>query len=127
MNEANRALANFTAAVGCPADLSPVDTMSCLRNVTVDDLIHGINNQTTDTWNPVYGDAFLPDLPSQLFRDRRFTPVEYMGGHCSGDGHTFSYGSPTTMLSDTDIVTKIFDDRWVGVVRALSQCIMIGL
>ncbi|KZV76723.1 alpha/beta-hydrolase [Peniophora sp. CONT] len=114
-DETDTFFANFTASVGCPADLSPTDAMACLRNVTVDDLILGINNQTTDTWNPVYGDAFLPDLPSQLLRDGRFTPVEYMGGHCSGDGHTFSYGSPTTMLSEADIVAKIFENRWVGV------------
>lgn len=90
--------------------------MTCLRNVTLDDLILGINNQSTDTWNPVYGDSFLPDLPSQLFRDGRFTPVEYLGGHCSGDGHSFSYGTPTTMLSEADIVNKVFTGRWVGVV-----------
>ena len=118
--DAYQPAANFTASVGCPTDLSPTDTMACLRNVTVENLILGINNETTDTWNPVTGDAFLPDLPSQLFREGRFTPVEYMGGHCSGDGHTFSYGSPTTMLSDADIVKDIFEDRWIGVVRLFS-------
>ena len=93
--------------------------MACLRNASLENIIFGINNQTLGALSPVYGDAFVPDIPSQLFRDGRFTPVEYMGGHCSGDGHTFSYGSPTTTLSDADIVTQIFKHRWVGVVRSI--------
>ena len=93
--------------------------MACLRNASLENIILGINNQTLGALSPVYGDAFVPDIPSQLFRDGRFTPVEYMGGHCSGDGHTFSNGSPTETLSDADIIDEVFTGRWIGVVSLL--------
>ena len=97
--------------------------MACLRNASLENIILGINNQTLGALSPVYGDAFVPDIPSQLFRDGRFTPVEYMGGHCSGDGHTFSNGSPTETLSDADIIDEVFTGRWIGVVSLIiSTC-----
>jgi carboxylesterase type B len=109
-------LANFSASVGCSLGSDIKDTMACLRKASVDQIILGINNATTDTFDPVFGDEFMPALPSQLFREGRFTPVEYMGGHCTNDGRSFNGGSPDDFHSDADITRLIFDKRWTGVV-----------
>jgi carboxylesterase type B len=90
--------------------------MACLRNASVGNIILGINNVSADTFNPVYGDSFIPDLPSQLFREGRFTPVEYMGGHCTNDGRTFVGGKPQDFVTNQDIVTHVFQKRWYNVV-----------
>ena len=62
--------------------------------------------------------GFLPDLPSRLIRTGRFhKSVEFIGGHCSGDGKTFAGAAPEKFVTDQDITNTLFA-RWPGVTNA---------
>ncbi|KAI0322568.1 Alpha/Beta hydrolase protein [Amylostereum chailletii] len=101
---------NFTAAVGCS---SSFDALACLRNASVTSIISGINS--VGPVGPGVDGTFLPDLPSNLLRQGRFSTVEFMGGHCTNDGRTFANGAPEDFHTNADIVERIFHDRWTGV------------
>ncbi|KAI0037229.1 Alpha/Beta hydrolase protein [Vararia minispora EC-137] len=117
---ANAQFKNFTVSVGCSAGLDPTAAMVCLRNASLDQVILGINSQPQGAFSPVFGDRFMPELPSDLFRAGRFSPVEYMAGHCTNDGRTFVGGSPRDFVTDTDIVSRVFS-RWPGVTNATIE------
>lgn len=71
--------------------------------------------------------GFLPDLPSRLIRSGHFHAVDFIGGHCTGDGKTFatafSGAKPEQFMTDDDIRTLLFPALWPNVVRV----VLIGL
>ncbi|KAJ7206914.1 Alpha/Beta hydrolase protein [Mycena pura] len=103
--------------IGCPASGS--DSMPCMRRASVGALVSAINRIPNGAFAPVIeGPAgFLPDLPSRLIAAGRFTDVEFVGGHCTGDGKTFAGGTPDDFQTDEDIRRIVFS-RWPGVSNA---------
>lgn len=79
--------------------------------------INRIPNEIT----PVIEDSngFLPDLPSRLITSGKFSTVDFLGGHCTGDGNTFAGGTPEQFQTEDDIRNIVFS-RWPGVVRPSS-------
>ncbi len=59
----------------------------------------------------------MPGLPSRLIRAGNYTPVDFIGGHCSGDGNTFVGGSPDEFVTDDDIKRIVFS-RYPATVSA---------
>ncbi|KAI0322569.1 alpha/beta-hydrolase [Amylostereum chailletii] len=104
---------NFTAAAGCS---SSSDALACLRGASVASIISGVNSVGSVAAG-VDG-AFLPDLPSNLLRQGRFSTVDFLGGHCTNDGRSFANGAPEDFHTNADIVERIFHDRWIGVTNS---------
>jgi hypothetical protein len=79
--------------------------------------VAGINHLPADTFGPVIDgpDGFMPDLPSRLIHSGNFTPVNFIGGHTTGDGKTFSGGRPEGFVTEADIARIVFK-RWPSVV-----------
>lgn len=55
--------------------------------------------------------TILPDLPAALIRSGNFPVVDYVGGHCTNDGRTFTSGTPTTLLTQQQLVAAVLK-RW---------------
>ncbi|KAJ7489622.1 Alpha/Beta hydrolase protein [Mycena galericulata] len=116
---------NATEFIGCPASGS--DTMPCLRNASVDvyiprAIVSAINRIGIGAFAPIIEGpgGFLPDLPSRLIATGKFSDVEFVGGHCTGDGKYFANlagGSPDNIQTDGDIRRIIFS-HWTGVSNA---------
>ncbi|KAJ7489618.1 Alpha/Beta hydrolase protein [Mycena galericulata] len=116
---------NATEFIGCPASGS--DTMPCLRNASVGAIVSAINRIQNGAFSPVIEGpgGFLPDLPSRLIATGKFNDVEFVGGHCTGDGKTFAGGSPNDFQTDDDIRRIVFS-RWPGVSNAtIDQALAI--
>ncbi|KDR72700.1 hypothetical protein GALMADRAFT_270656 [Galerina marginata CBS 339.88] len=105
---------NAASFIGCPANEKT--TMSCLRKSSVGAIISATNRSPNGAFAPIVegSDGFLPDLPSKLIAAGKFNPVEFTGGHCTGDGNTFAGGKPEQFNTDNDIRTIVFS-RWPGV------------
>ncbi|KAJ6575980.1 Alpha/Beta hydrolase protein [Mycena vulgaris] len=117
---ADQVNAFFTSAagfIGCPASGS--DAMPCLRRASVGAIVSAINRIPNGAFSPVIEgpDGFLPDLPSKLIASGKINNVEFVGGHTTGDGKTFSGGSPNDFQTDDDIRRIVFS-RWPGVSNA---------
>jgi hypothetical protein len=52
-------------------------------------------------------DGFMPDLPSRLIHSGNFTSVNFIGGHTTGDGKTFTFLRPEDFVTEADIA-KVF-------------------
>ncbi|KAJ7917211.1 Alpha/Beta hydrolase protein [Mycena leptocephala] len=116
-NTAEQTDAFFTSAagfVGCPA--SGTDAMPCLRNASLGAIVSAINRVPNGAFAPVIEgpSGFLPDLPSRLITAGKINNVEFVGGHCTGDGKSFAGGSPDNFQTDDDIRQRVFS-RWPGV------------
>ncbi|KAJ7151989.1 Alpha/Beta hydrolase protein [Mycena filopes] len=103
--------------VGCPASGS--GAMPCMRNASLGAIVSAINGIVNGAFSPVIEgpSGFLPDLPSRLITQGRFNNVEFVGGHCTGDGKTFAVGQPDDFQTDDDIRRLVFS-RWPGVSNA---------
>ncbi|KAJ7773978.1 Alpha/Beta hydrolase protein [Mycena metata] len=103
--------------VGCPASGS--EAMPCMRNASLGAIVSAINRIPNGAFAPVIEGpgGFLPDLPSRLIAAGKFTNVEFVGGHCTGDGKTFAGGRPDDFQTDDDIRRIVFS-RWPGVSNA---------
>lgn len=80
-------------------------------------IVSAINRIPNGAFSPVIEGpgGFLPELPSRLIAGGNFSDVEFVGGHCTGDGNTFAGGSPGDFQTDDDIRRIVFS-RWPGVV-----------
>ncbi|KAF7350217.1 Carboxylic ester hydrolase [Mycena venus] len=127
-NTADQTNAFFTSAagfIGCPASGS--DAMPCMRNASLGAIVSAINRIPNGAFAPVIegADGFLPDLPSRLIASGRMNNVEFVGGHCTGDGKTFAVGKPEDFQTDDDIRRLVFS-RWPGVSNAtIDQALAI--
>ncbi|KAJ7021976.1 alpha/beta-hydrolase [Mycena alexandri] len=103
--------------VGCPASGS--EAMPCMRNASLGAIVSAINRIPNGAFAPVIEgpDGFLPDLPSRLITAGKLANVEFVGGHCTGDGKTFAGGQPDDFQTDDDIRRIVFS-RWPGVSNA---------
>ncbi|KAG6902336.1 hypothetical protein C0995_001373 [Termitomyces sp. Mi166 len=109
--------AAFTSAAvfaGCPT--AGKRAMDCLRSASVGALVSAVNRVPNGAFAPVIDGpgGFLPDLPSRLIDSGNFSAVDYIGGHCTGDGKTFASGKPSSFVTDDDIRRLVFS-RWPGV------------
>ncbi|KAF9480934.1 alpha/beta-hydrolase [Pholiota conissans] len=116
---ANQTEANFNNAAtyaGCLPSDGPV--MECLRKASIGAIVSATNRTPNGAFAPIIDGlkGFLPDLPSRLITAGRFNPVEFTGGHCTGDGNTFAGGKPTQFVTEDDIRTHVFS-RWPGVMN----------
>ncbi|KAK7034661.1 hypothetical protein VNI00_012303 [Paramarasmius palmivorus] len=102
--------------MGCPMTLNDSSTLSCMRNASVGAIVSATNRTPNGSMAPVVEGpgGFLPDLPSRLIAAGNFSAVEYMGGHCTGDGKTFAGGSPDQFVTEDDVKRIVFS-RWSGV------------
>ncbi|KAF8875157.1 alpha/beta-hydrolase [Infundibulicybe gibba] len=109
--------ANAAGFAGCPTSGSGV--MSCLRKASLGAIVSAINRTPNGLFAPVVEgpSGFLPDLPSRLISSGRFGAVDFVGGHCTGDGKTFAGGRPEQFVTDDDIRRIVFS-RWPGVSNA---------
>ncbi|KAF8180434.1 Alpha/Beta hydrolase protein [Pholiota molesta] len=105
---------NAAAYAGCLPSDGPV--MDCLRKASIGALVSATNRSPNGAFAPIIEGptGFLPDLPSRLITAGKFSPVEFIGGHCTGDGNTFAGGKPTQFVTEDDIRTHVFS-RWPGV------------
>ncbi|KDQ60400.1 hypothetical protein JAAARDRAFT_153005 [Jaapia argillacea MUCL 33604] len=103
---------NVTQVIGCPP--SGPSTMPCLRSASLGSIVAAINHSPTGRISPVVDGTFMPQLPSRLVSEGAFSPVEFVGGHCSNDGRTFVGGSPSQFVTDADVERLVFK-RWPGV------------
>jgi hypothetical protein len=80
-------------------------------------IVSAINRVPNGAFAPVIEgpSGFLPDLPSRLITAGKINNVEFVGGHCTGDGKSFAGGSPDNFQTDDDIRQRVFS-RWPGVV-----------
>lgn len=84
-------------------------------------LVSAVNRVPNGAFAPVIDGpgGFLPDLPSRLIASGNFSAVDYVGGHCTGDGKTFASGKPSSFVTDDDIRRIVFS-RWPGVVSVAT-------
>ncbi|KAF8997733.1 alpha/beta-hydrolase [Cyathus striatus] len=103
---------NVTSALGCSGNL-----MACVRNGTTAQFIDIINTNPNGAFSPQAEGptGFLPQYPSRLIAEGKFNNVEFIGGHCTGDGKTFAVGTPDQFVTDDDIRRLVFS-RWPSVV-----------
>ncbi|KAG8797317.1 hypothetical protein FRC16_009039 [Serendipita sp. 398] len=98
---------NVTTAASCPTE--GAEAMACLRSAPLSTLIKSINNVRTNFLAPTIDgkNGFLPDLPSKMIRESRFSPgLDLIAGHCTNDGQNFA-GNPANLHTDADIVATI--------------------
>ncbi|GJJ10349.1 hypothetical protein Clacol_004575 [Clathrus columnatus] len=107
-----------TAAMiaGCP--LSGLEALECLRQASLGSLISALNTVAPGQFGPIVSGpgTILPELPAALIREGKFALVDYVGGHCSNDGRTFTNGTPTTLLTEAQLIAAVLD-RWPSLVR----------
>ncbi|KAJ6517448.1 alpha/beta-hydrolase [Mycena vitilis] len=106
--------------IGCPA--SGRDAMPCLRNASIGAISSALNRIGGIpflAFTPVIEgpDGFMPDLPSRLIAAGKMANVEFVGGHTTGDGSTFTFGLPDQFQSDDDIRRIVFP-RWSRLTNA---------
>lgn len=103
------AMQKLADATGCnDTDLQSAETVSCLRNLSVHDLLQaqidshgdGSAQNVGDEWLPVVDGDFLPQKPSQLIREGGFHSVPSIIGWTDTDTVPF-VGNPQT---DADVV-----------------------
>ncbi|KAJ7637367.1 alpha/beta-hydrolase [Mycena polygramma] len=113
-NTAEQTEAFFTTAaqyIGCPTSGS--DAMPCLRNASIGAISSALNRIggfPNEAFTPVIEgpDGFMPDLPSRLITAGKMNNVEFVGGHTTGDGRTFTFSSPDQLQTDDDIRRIVF-------------------
>ncbi|KAJ7866069.1 Alpha/Beta hydrolase protein [Mycena olivaceomarginata] len=105
-NTQDQVNAFFTSAaefIGCPSSGS--DAMPCLRNASLGAIVGAINHIQT------------APSPPLIAAGKIASDVEFVGGHCTGDGKTFAVGKPEDFKTDDDIRRLVFS-RWPGVSNA---------
>ncbi|KAJ7274634.1 Alpha/Beta hydrolase protein [Mycena rebaudengoi] len=116
-SEVNAFFETAAGIIGCPASGSA--SMPCLRSASLGAIVSAINRIENGAFAPVIEGpgGFLPDLPSRLISAGKFHNVEFVGGHCTGDGKTFAAGKPEDFRTADDIRRIVFS-RWPGVSNA---------
>ncbi|KAK0444572.1 alpha/beta-hydrolase [Desarmillaria tabescens] len=104
--EVEETFSNVAQLVGCPS--RGTDALRCLRKASLGAIVSASNRLPAtepSQFAPVVegSTGFMPGLPTRLIASGRFSPVEYIGGHCTGDGRTFTLGQPSDYQNDEDI------------------------
>lgn len=129
---------NATTAAGCP--FTGKAALNCLRSASLGmsqsnrwqcgfkadrfgntgALVSAVNHVQSGKFAPIISGpgTILPDFPAELIRTGQFTCIDYIGGHCSNDGRTFTSGSPTTLLTEDQLIAAVLK-RWPSLVRLL--------
>ena len=99
-------------------DHSEIGMVVIRSSRTLGALVSASNRNPDGAYAPIVDgpNGFLPDLPSRLITTGRFNLVDFIGGHCTGDGNTFVGGTPSQFVTDDDIRVRVFS-RWPAVVR----------
>ncbi|KAK0217399.1 Alpha/Beta hydrolase protein [Armillaria nabsnona] len=108
--EVEETFSNVTQLIGCPSH--GTNALKCLRKASLGAIVSASNRLPTtepSQFAPVVeGPAgFMPGLPTRLIASGNFIPVEYIGGHCAGDGRTFTLGQPDDFQTDEDVKNLI--------------------
>ncbi|KAF2166663.1 hypothetical protein M409DRAFT_66636 [Zasmidium cellare ATCC 36951] len=83
---------------GCnTTDLQSADTITCLRKLSMDELLRAENNSLGaspgdnlgDEWLPVVDGDFLPAAPSNLIATGQFYNISMIAGWCQDDANQF--------------------------------------
>ncbi|KAH0582593.1 hypothetical protein H2248_010522 [Termitomyces sp. 'cryptogamus'] len=124
-DQVEAAFTSAAAFAGCPT--TGKQAMDCLRSASVGALVSAVNRVPNGAFAPLIDGpgGFLPDLPSRLIAGGNFSAVDYIGGHCTGDGKTFASGKPSSFVTDDDIRRLVFS-RWPGVSNAtIDKALML--
>lgn len=81
------AVNNLTEAVGCPTSWTSASQLTCLRNLTSEQLF---NSNYSLTWNPIVDGDFLTAYPSTLGAEGKFMKVPLITGANTDEGASFS-------------------------------------
>ncbi|TFY68201.1 hypothetical protein EVG20_g3660 [Dentipellis fragilis] len=106
-------------AFGCSRE-SKSAALACLRNASLENIITGVNTLEIGATVPVVDGTLIPDYPSHLIAQGRFSEVDFIGGHCSNDGRTFARLMPDQYTSDADVINDVFS-RWPYVTNATQK------
>ncbi|KAI7090259.1 hypothetical protein KC356_g1741 [Hortaea werneckii] len=107
-NVTDRAMHRLVDAVGCnSSDVNSPTTVSCLRDLSLEDLLSaqtathqdGPGANIGDEWMPIVDGDIIPDTPSTLIAQGRFANITTMVGWCEDDTAPFV---PTTIRTDHD-------------------------
>ncbi|KAI7495675.1 hypothetical protein KC357_g532 [Hortaea werneckii] len=107
-NVTDRAMHRLVDAVGCnSSDVNSPTTVSCLRDLSLEDLLSaqtathldGPGANIGDEWMPIVDGDIIPDTPSTLIAQGRFANITTMVGWCEDDTAPFV---PTTIHTDHD-------------------------
>ncbi|KAI6946598.1 hypothetical protein KC318_g14987 [Hortaea werneckii] len=110
-NVTDRAMNRLVNAVGCNnTDVHTSTTISCLRDLSLEDLLSaqtathedGPGANIGDEWMPIVDGDIVPDAPSTLIAKGRFADITTMVGWCEADTAPFT---PTTIQTDNDTYT----------------------
>nr|POE75445.1 secreted lipase [Quercus suber] len=94
----NTAMANVVAASNCnPTNIQSEGTVSCLRGLSMNELVNlqdatrkgDAASNIGDLWLPTVDGDFLPAAPSKLIAEGRFSNVPTMMGWCEDDTNLF--------------------------------------
>ncbi|GAB1731204.1 hypothetical protein NU195Hw_g621t1 [Hortaea werneckii] len=111
-NVTDRAMKRLVDAVECNStNVDSSTTISCLRDLSLEDLLSaqtathldGPGANIGDEWMPIVDGDIIPDTPSTLIAEGRFANITTMVGWCEDDTAPFT---PTTIETDHD--TYIF-------------------
>ncbi|KAF8579656.1 alpha/beta-hydrolase [Ramaria rubella] len=116
-SQSAQAFLNATKVVGCPP--AGDDALDCLRNASLGALIAASNQVPPGMFSPIVSGpgTILPELPAALIRAGNFSVVDFIGGHCSNDGRTFTDGTPTTLLTEQQLIAAVLN-RWPGLTNS---------
>ncbi|KAI7180766.1 hypothetical protein KC352_g23618, partial [Hortaea werneckii] len=107
-NVTDRAMHRLVDAVGCNStDINASTTISCLRYLSLEDLLSaqtathldGPGANIGDEWMPIVDGDIIPDTPSRLIAQGRFANITTMVGWCEDDTAPFT---PTTIQTEHD-------------------------
>jgi len=89
-------------------------------NYFIGALVSAINHVPAGKFSPIVSGpgTILPDLPANLIRQGKFAHVDYVAGHCSNDGRTFTSGTPTTLVTEDQLIAAVLK-RWPSLVGRL--------
>ncbi|KAI6831576.1 hypothetical protein KC340_g7584 [Hortaea werneckii] len=114
-NVTDRAMNRLVDAVGCSStDVNTSTTISCLRDLSLEDLLSaqtathkdGPGANIGDEWMPIVDGDIIPDAPSTLIAKGRFANITTMVGWCEDDTAPFT---PTTIQTDNDTYNFLRD------------------
>nr|POF14901.1 secreted lipase [Quercus suber] len=119
----NTAMANMVNASKCGvSDIQSKDTISCLRGLSMSELLElqtatydsGPASNVGDSWLPTVDGHFLPAAPSTLIAEGRFSSVPTMMGWCEDD--TTIFVDPTIRTAND--TSSFFSDYLPGMSSA---------
>lgn len=98
---------------GCRTDIHSPETVACLRSLSMDKLLDsqlrltpdGVGDNLGDVWLPSVDGDFVPEAPSELLRQRKFTNVTAMIGWCENDMTRFMDPSVKTADDTSKVVS----------------------